>query len=533
MFRKTHTALENIFFQFNSPLGKGMEELFQNAINFVNGIDYTGVSEDNWVKHRYTETHSYAKRVLFPELQKLIKKVVNMEVTKVVDVKLFSGFFAVDISLDSFTDVNEIFSRQTGTSTGGTTLSSGAKEVSELHKHLDERTSRLDPSKFGANLTRPIKCKLFMDVDMAFLMNDNMPVDAVEPLTAGELTAIYLHEIGHVITLIAQSGNTCQLFAQQKKHLEKIRGASDVNDFVTVYKRDIRPQLKEKVDKKIIGDKLLTVGDAIVEAADYFKYTDTDDYFSGTFEFVFSVLKSVCFGFMLIIVRLYIYLIFYPFIGGLIWLFGDKPGDKGKTTEQSVSNSVYYHAERMADEYAARQGYGGQQASALVKLTTAMRYMPNTLSGNRVESGSLRNSLVYTQYLKFVTGLFEFLRIDFYNISADFGPVSNYEDNVARLHRLLTDTAAVFKSNLTPEIRTYYLDEFKRIEDSLKAMKKPFMLRLSDCVWKYIFDWPTMVKRITQTDDMAELEGYLTKLDTVINNELYVRSAEFKQLAGR
>lgn len=527
-------AKESILFQFNSPLGKGLEKVFADAIGFVNGIDYEGIPEKKWVSHRYTETHNYAQRVLFPQMTKVIKDTINLEVLKIIDVRQFSGMFAVDISLDSITDTIQILGRQTGDNPGDGKLSTTAKEMSEIYKNLNLETSRIDPDKFGKKLDRKISCMLYMDVDMAFLMLDNLPVYAVEPLTARELTAIYLHEIGHVITLIAQAGNAYQQFAQAKKHLERARGDKDLDGYLKVYQKDIRGRLQELVRLKKLNPKYLEATDALMEYSKSLinRRTDTSDYGWGTFEFLMQVIGNFIWLVALTFIRIEVMFFVYPLLRGLLWVVTEKPGEYGKTTDQSTNTSVYYHAERMADQYCARQGYGGDQASALVKLIDAGRYMELAFA-YKVHAGSLRNSWVFANYLKVMSAVYRILRVDLGTISKDYCGPSNYEDDVNRLHRLLTDTAAVFKTQLSPAVRTYYLGEIEKIKRGLDDMKAPFLVRVSDAIWTYIVDLPMILKRITQMDDMEELEAMLRKLDTIVNNELYVQAAQFKDLASR
>lgn len=534
MSRTSHIANEAIFFQYGSPLTQGMEKAFQDAINFVESIDYSGVTESNWVKHRHTETHQYAKRVLFPTLAKVIKSSINLEITKIIDANSFCGFFAVNLSMDNVEDVLQVLERQTGNTSAPVSLSTSAREVAELYKNLNERTSRLDPSKFGAKLSRPISCKLYMDVDMAFLMNDNLPNRDVQPFTARELTAIYCHEIGHMLSMIQQSGHAYQSFDEITKHLQRLKSSNDINEFVTVYRKNLREQADHLVKAKVIDKKILTVTDAICDNIERIQRTDTSDYVFGTFEFLLTILKNVCIGILLCFMKIFFTVYVLVIVRGLMALCDD-PGSQGKTTDQSVNTSVYYHMERMADEYAVRQGYGGDLSSALVKLVNACRYA-EALIGPGVSAGSLRTSVVFALYLKFITGLYQFLRIDSHHFGADILPDSlrkSYEDDVARLQRILNDTVAVFKSKLSSEVRDYYLGEYDKTKKALKDMTKPFTQRASDALWNYILEFPTVASRLFQLDDMQELEAHMNRLNQLVNNELYVRAAEFQKLASR
>ncbi len=527
-------AFESIFFQLDSDLGRGLEQAFAEAINYTNTIDYTGVSEDKWTQHRYTYVHSYAKSTLFPQIASVIQKTTNIIVTKIVDARTFCGMFAVDISLDDVEAVTEIFEHQTGTTTGGDVLSDSAKEIAETSKLLDKKLSRFTSNVFGRGKRR-IRATLYMDVDMAFLMKDNMPNHLVEDFTARELAAIYLHEVGHLVTMLEQAGNMYQTFALEKKHLESAIVASkrqnpSLSKMINTYKTNLRPIFEEHVKKGRLNKEYLKATDALCAASEYAEHTQRSDIFYGIFERLCSVLVSMWFAVVLFFARIGIYVYLYLIGSALTYFISDKPGESGKSTEYSTSNSVYYHAERMADEFATRHGYGADLASALAKLTNIGRYLSAT-AGLTYSSGSVRNSYVYSLYIKGFTALVEFFRIDMNSISNDFSGPGHYEDDLARLDRILMDQRVIFKKDLPADIAGHYLAEMEKTRKAINAIRKPVTSRISDTLWKYILDYPAVLKRLCQLDDMEEMEEHLKRIRKLIDNELYASAAAFKTLA--
>lgn len=539
MARKS-AAFESIWFQFDSSLGKAMESVFEDGIAYTNRIDYTGIDEKKWVSHRYTLVHSYAKSTLFPNLQKAIEKNINLKVLKIVDVRSFSGIFAVDIGLDNCEDVLDILARQTGTHTGyPPTLEEGAAELAETHKLVNEKNSTLTSNVFGKN-KRPIAVTMYMDVDMAFLLLDNVPKHMnLEPLTARELTAVYLHEVGHLVTMLEQSGNMFQIFDLQKQHLASIGRSTktenaDLPKMVSIYTNKLRPYLVDKVKKRKLNKKVLEAADAVRSASEYVMHTDTSDWIYGTFEFITSILTSLWFVVILAANRIVLLFGLYEIGYALYYFLADKPGESGKSTEQSLSSSVYYHAERMADEFCVRHGYGSDLASGLQKLTQWGREVLSVTwtTGASVSSGSLRDSWIFSLYLKGYSALLRFFRLDIGSIGDDFSfGLNSYEGDVERLERLLQDQKAIFKQTMPSDMAGHYLAEMEKIKKSIELIKKPWAIRASDAIWKYLNDIPMIVKRILQLDDMEEMEQHLKRIRGLIDNELYAISAHFRYLA--
>ncbi len=528
---------EMVFFNFSSALGKEMEVAFSEVFEYMAAIDYRGIDETEYVKHRYTLVHNHCKSVLFPALSKIIEKHTNIKVLKWIDTKFFCGMFAVDISLDNFKDVEIILNRQTGESSGDITVTDSAKEVADLSKNLNRTTGKLTSNKFGKDKQRPVTCKFYIDVDMAFLMNDNLPKEHLlghigGQLTPAELTATYLHEIGHVVTMIDQADNAFQQFEQVKQHFKKLRKnqAVDVPKVLQVYKNELRPQMQALVNEKKVSEKILKFSDAVMTGMEYSERTYKSDYFGGTFELLCKFIINSYLFLGMMFFRIFYYAFCYGLFRGLFWLFGDHPGDYGKVTDQSTSMSVFYHAERMADEYVVRQGYGADLASGLEKLTKAISYAGMTV-GVGVHSGSLRDSMVFSNMLGVCTVLFEFFRIDAASMGNDFFGPNNYEDDFNRLHRILVDTQKAFKNNMPREVSNEWLGKLDKIKRAMDRIKKPFIVRVSDLIWKYVEDYPMVIKRMTQNDDMEEMEEMLRKLDEIINNELYATAERFKLLA--
>lgn len=524
------SAVEQFFFQANSALGKGMDQAFQAAINYVAGIDYTNIEDKDKVGYRRTQVHKYAKNTLFPALQKVIKDTTNLEIDGVVDVNQFCGYFAIDIGLDAYEDVIAILQNQSGTGTKQTPLDETAKEIADFADKVDQTNAKLMATLFGKGLSRKISATLFMDVDMAFLMQDNLPVDYVDSFTASELTGIYLHEIGHMLTMLYQAANSYAEVETIRAHLKSFQSVStDPKKFIEVYTKAVRPMLADGVTNKTVNPQILEKSDNLVETIKYYEQAKTDDWGWGTAELIWQLVAKYIMIYAMSWARVILMNFILPFYWIGSWFMGSQ-GGKGKVSDVGNSPRAFYRVERMADDFAAKQGYGGQLAQGLSKLTKAIEAAETLmLTGSKVHTYTLRKSKVFLYTLKFIVGYRAALRINGEKITRDFMGHTSYEPDTDRLLRIIQQITTSFKNDMPRELANHYLGELAAAKAALEDTKSKTRA-VSDFIWKYLLDTEQVLGRLFQTDQPKEIEQMLNELDTVINNELYVRAAEFKHM---
>lgn len=527
--KRKGTALEQIFFQANSALGKALEQAFQKAITFRDSIDYDNIPDGEHAAHRRSKMHSYAKLELFPSMKKAIKDNTNIEITQIVDVESFCGYFAIDISLDSDADVAAIISNQTGTGVKSIPLDQSAQEIADLSKKFNEVDSKFSSIFFGKNLSRKISATLWMDVDMAFLMQDNLPHNVAESLTADELTAIYLHEVGHMCTMLAAAGNAYYQVERITSQLKTFQSAShDPKKFIETYTKSIRPNLNELTASKAINPKVLETADKIIDKIKYYESSKNDDYGFGTLELIYQMLVRYFWFIVMAWFRVFM-LSYVRSIYLVLTLFISSPGEKGKVSDVANTNRNIYQLERAADEFVSRHGYGGSLAKGLVKITTAAEAIDSlAFSGGKVHSDSLRASKTFGRVLKFAIWVQRLFRLGSNQIVTDtLGGVSNYEGDVNRIKRIVQQINTAFKNTMSPAVAANYLSEYQAAIKALEEINTTSR-KVSDFVWTYFQDGPAILDRFFQTDQDKVMEKMLDDIDEIINNSLYVRSAQFK-----
>lgn len=206
-----------------------------------------------------------------------------------------------------------------------------------------------------------VQCDIYFDVETAFLMMDNMPANSgIGNMTAQEITAVMLHEIGHTINLVEHAADMYARISTQK-YLEAAflnAGGNDINKTV---------ELAEKVAEKVAakGDKF-NAG-RILAITNKVKH---DVKFAGSAarkEQVRGIIGSIicfCFTFM-----------FDVIVIPLSMVFGNSQKhrfgvgeQKNKLGDIPLNGRMVSWNERKADEYAFSHGYGAFQVSALDKL---------------------------------------------------------------------------------------------------------------------------------------------------------------------
>lgn len=530
MASRKGSALEQIFFQVNSALGKGLEAAFQKAIIFRDSIDYTGIDESEQVSWRYTQMHKFAKITLFPDMQKVIKENTNIEIDKIIDVESFCGYFAIDISLGADADVRVIIDNQTGLGTKSVPLDQTVKEIADLSNKFNEIDGKFTSTFFGKGLSRKISATLWMDVDMAFLIDDNLPHGMIEAPTAGELAAIYLHEVGHMCTMLAAAGNAYYQVERITAQLKVFQGASsDPKKFVDAYLKDIRPNLNEMTAQKKINPKIIEIADNMVEQIKYYENGKKSDIGFGLLELLYQIFVRYLWFNAMIFFRAFMFN-YIQILFIIVEAVMPGPGDKGKSSDVAISNRNRYQLERAADEFVARHGYSGQLASGLSKIMQAIEATDTlAFSGGKVLSEGLRKSKVFNRFLKLSIWTSRLFRLGSNQVVTDMMGYSSYESDVNRLKRIIQQTQTAFKNSMSRQATAEYLMQYDLAKKALDELNTPSR-KVSDFVWNYFFDTARIVDRIWQMDQQKEMEQMLNEMDEIINNALYVRSAQFKHM---
>ena len=369
-------------------------------------------------------------------------------------------------------------------------------DLEELSKSLNTETGFVHTAIMEKHNFR---CKLYFDVYASFLIKE-MGAKACEPLTAKEITAVVLHEIGHALSFIEHAADICfkkDVMALAIKNFEK--NASD----------------KEKAEyvSKMIGSMYPEMGEAVKRLSDYVatqKQQKGNIVYSGIrilLNTALAIIITLGLGAYNLITNT-VRNIWNATLGGDIKSIKELGNTKSSDFAMTSTNDAY--CEILADEYVTRFGYGGHFASQLKKV----------MSWSRITGlGDMRMA--------------QFSSVSFFGrllpwaiLTSLYGDryCKDYPDEKRRYELLLIDTLKAFKdSNLDPNLLADYYAAYRNIKSILDNPSRELRYaRFWNClheVVNYIVKTPESLLFTGRFDE--EYERLYNRVQSLTNNELY------------
>lgn len=515
---------EAIHFQVHSSLMKGLTKVFQDTIDYRNNLKFG--SETAIMESRITQVYKYVRNTTVPNMVKTIGDNTNLIVTKVVltGTDQLTGMFAVNLGMDNDLDAEDVLNMQTGQISAPTSVRESLEEMMQMHENLNIKTGKLSSAKFGKTKQRKISCVLYMDVLMAFLLHDYIPVGISETLTAEELAAIYTHEIGHVLTMVERSGDYYLTIARNTEHLSKVVKNDDKKKAVEAFVELGIPMLNELSRNGAISKTSAETISAAIKTGSYLLEQEEDHPIFATIGLVYNIIDTLMTVASYTLVNAMIVFHIMQLVNSLTNEFAFLSTGK-KQTDTQTTKHTYYQLERMADEFVSRHGGGADLASALNKLDAI--FGAAMVTNGSIFSTRLRKSTLFTMYLNFCVGLFKLLGND---IVAPF----NYEEQRNRIKRLLQNANAMFKNQLKVGELSYFVGEYTRLEKELDIATKGIGKKTHQLVQDYLLQYvnPITVLAMLTTGRLTnDYEKHQNQIEDLINNKLYAISAKFKNLS--
>lgn len=520
------TGSEGILFQQRSSLHKALTTVFQNAIDYRDNMKFDNVKDIR--KARLSQMFKYCKDVFAPAFMKTVEKETNLIVTKLIisGQHGISGMFAVNFAMDNENNIIQILLQQTGNSPAPKKVSEALKETMSMYKNLDTTTGKLTSNSFGAGNKRKISCIFYFDAAMAFLLHDFIPERMGELLTAEELAAIYIHEIGHVLTLVERSGHFFLTLERLSEHINKPSTNKEKLEFFETFLESGAPFLNEMAKNGAISMTLVDTTKKAAETAKYLLESEAETSNETTLSMIGQIAKTIFITLMYINIGANGTFLLGKMFEQLMREFSMMTDSGGKTSDLTQSPHNLYQLERMADEFVSRHGAGAALASGLNKFHKIIPVI--TVTGGEIKSTRLRKSGAFTMHLYVCITLVKF--VGGFMIS----PV-NYEEHVKRVERLIQNARVVFKNDLNVNDLHHFVDEYIRLERTLKDAKGGAVSQASSTIMNYLLLYTnpaTILAMVTTGRFTADYEKQQNLIENLINNELYAVSAKFRRLAN-
>jgi hypothetical protein len=525
---------EAINFQRNSKLSQGLIDIFDEVFNYIKDYDKVRIITNKNIEQRHTAIVKYFKNTTIPQLKSHIKKETNITIKQIITIapENAQGLFAIDLSLDNIEDVIDAKDTLTGEKSYKDIKSTNSlDELLSVAEDFDPANSKLSTGKISKE--REVFATIYFDVGSAFLMNELTP--NIESLTSEEITAIMMHEIGHMMSFIENINNMTYLGQYVTNSVNNLTDSKDlVSQFHKNYKV-LKAKINELGKSKAISNKVENLLNKALDVVYYFDKENKNRFIGNAIKLLIGstikiIILIILFAtkravFLRFVATIYSQIFTYHLVSSYIVTKGLK--QKEKTGDDIFTSRNKYYFERIADEFVSRHGMGSYLATGLQKIISFMNTLQAT-SGVTTSPELATNKLV-KYYLVTMTFVNNASALDT-EISC-----SGYEVEIDRIGRLLENNMAAFKNRDLPNnVKDRYIKDTEQLMVALKVSKS----QVDKTISKVVSDYLLMIRsgdilyETLRTGRLSkDMEKLLNKMDRLINNKLYYYSAKFGQLS--
>jgi len=491
-----------INFQINAPLAKELDEIYQKCKSHKESMKIERREDvDKFI--------NFVKRELVPALKDIIGKHTGIELTEVRLSRSPQLSFAIIPKLNSIRNTIHVTGAAYGLYPTGKPEPSTADELTTICTAFNQETGKveLDSKKVR------VSAIFFFDPYCAFLPKETIH-NSVSELEVKELTAITLHELGHVLALVERS-------MDMTYRIERFRNA------ISYFQKNAT--VAEQT--KFIGKAINRIDNAkekelLAKTLEKISNLDPDKNRNTPANLAHEIgigLTTACM------------LILYPIFlvnGYLDRSLTEKLIDvvvndsTYKTSDVRGSINNYVRIERYADEYASRFGYGKFLISALIKLGS--QSICSMIGSVDPVAARRTSSISYFMALNMVNVIYPL----YYALSFDI-----HGSDLERAEHALQDLAPFFKQDgVPPEIIDEYMGQYSELQKLIQELKRGSKNTWANAT-KKAFELLVYVAGPTSIWDMI-MNGRIThecdelskQINALIKNPLYYISAQLKKL---
>lgn len=507
-------GLEVINFQVGniSPLAMDLQKIFQEVIDYRETF--------STMSARIKAIAKYATVTMVPKLKAAIYKHTNITTTHIRLSKSLDFGWAclMEINDKEGLTAYDIIQRYSGMDTDYMVRDyMRHKKIKPVKaKDMEEIASSLnkDTGMFMKLNTEKIKCSMTMYFDpySSFLIKE-VGHEKCEYFTAAEITGIVLHEIGHMVSTIAYSANSCFQMEVYKAYAAEFNKNASKKEKVEYIKNSLKTT---EIDSTLLSK--------FNNQIDKLPNNDTND----------SVIANVVGNILsLFVAALYAYMgllqtVVYKAISGITGTSIDalllplrdgivKSSDFDKLTKQQR------YCEQIADEYVTKHGMAHGQISALQKIFTysTVQFLGTDLLSNKAG-----------------TVVYHINMLPMYVLTLTLGDITDggglYDGVTARCRRLVAETGKVFKnSTMSPDMIDFFISDY---EASLRLVRNKTTFQkfldtsqLIHSAIDYVIQTP--VSMILTGRFFREYQALHHRAETLMSNSLFYHATKISQLS--
>lgn len=505
--KQLYPSLEAINFQYKSPLAAGLVKFFQNIIDYRDSIQSS-------VRERVKKTTIYARDKFYEDFPKIVKSTTGLNCmhvyTDIRDTGLFGWACCMHVGDKYNINASRIIDMYSGTGM--------AKYIEDALKYYNMKvTSMEDLTNIVQSLNRStgiykvdelydgrkVGFDLLFPIIGSFLMQECFQQKNM-PLTAEELAAIVIHEIGHMHSMLEHSLDACA----------RLQTAITACDY---FVKNAPPKEKAKMAKALAESS----DPAVKKAIDDLLANQHDSLGAHIVDGVTVIFELLMSAATIAFLPLWIANMLFTYAGDATTLICLNSNKRDKIADNRVSVHNFKLCERLADQFVVRHGLGHAQISALNKMDYNCAHGAGT-NAFCVKSSGVWTATLLRYYVSVLT-------------SGDIMHFESHDPTHSRSEIIIQETLEVFKQKLPPDMLDFYVKEY---EESVKALEdRARSVRIADGIEtfnravRYIIETPAAL--ILSGRFNKEYEALVYKIRQLTANKLYYRAAKLEQLLNQ
>jgi hypothetical protein len=513
-------SYEAIAAQGPSPFAKELTELFQSVIDYKNKLIAAGDTKDLIPKVIRFHQTNVPKRY-----SAIVYKHTGLKVSKFVSSPSPDGGFACciktgegirgavirELSISGYSGEAVVFD-------SASTVDDTIRALNELTSLYDTNADKLTHNTFALGKTSfDIFCHIYFCPFVAYMNKEAVSI-LNQSLTAEEVTAVQLHEIGHTLTTIEHAAD---ILRRHTRVLEKIAIKVDTSSSVEDtmhYLEMLNNSVRTATSKHKSGEI-----DKAIEAADVIMELPKQSSLGGRCTAVILTLAGCAADILWNAHRIILKRLWIMFMADSYKLKDLHAGYKEKRSDLLKVAGDKALCERYADEYVARHGYARHQISGLQKLYASVY--------NEIPISEMIESTMVHRVYKAFTTIRQLLT------AWDETGYGTYEPELKRAESMQVDVLKTMKLRVPASLADFFIEDFEATREAYKkavsdreAMSK--LVHINTVV-TYCASVPHLTKLLLTGNIDSNYQKLMDAIKHLNSSELYYHAAKLDQLARK
>lgn len=508
------SAMEAMDFQINTKLGTALDALWQEV------IDYRDIQlKDLQPKDRREKLHEYFGKNIVKKYFDVVWKYAGLWVDEMEFKRDFQSSFATCIFVGDWgaDQIQYVMSAGLDKIDPRTSIKT-AEEMLKIVKAFDPKTGGIK-TNMRNEIKKMVHCVMFFDFAEAFCIKDYFPEGTpVESLTAREITAIMLHEIGHTLSLLEYAADTYAHLAKFESLTDGFRKYAPASEQVKFIEMVADEAKKDGIKD---ADKLKEVAAKMKDEVGKLDGV-SKDVINTYIEPLFGMAKEVSKGMWYSVKNFFA----NPFYNKYM-----SDAQYTKYSDVLTSERDMTWAERAADAYAIRHGYGKDLVTGFDKSNKAYKFFGYTKEAvmAMIKAGRFETQLSLMDKLRINAMIPSIARSRLHGL---------YPSGADRYREIMKVSIQGLKANnANPEFVRRYIEDIEQMIKSIENYDETrgYMAK-QEVRYKLMLKYLSVtswIDIIVHGRVVPEIEQLIGQLDRLSNNLLSFYGEKFNQLARR